>query len=295
MKYTSKLIYHHLANAQNIIIVPHQKPDGDALGSATALFGFLHNLNKSVIIYSATTFPANLNNLPHTDKITTDPLVWKEGHHDTVIVVDCGDLRHAGIEKNLKELDYQPIIITFDHHATNEKFGQHNLVHTSASSTAEVIYKFFKHNEIEIDQKMSFSLLTGILSDTDNFVNSATSVHSLKIAGELIRYGGSLDLVRNIMFKDKTVNSLKIWGLALSRLTKHEQFDIVYTHITQQDLKTHAVKDSETDGIANFLNNLNEGKASLLLKEQADGKISASFRTTRDDFDVAEIAKSLGR
>lgn len=69
---------------------------------------------------------------------------------------------------------------------------------------------------------------------------------------------------------------------------------MVYTFITQKDLTTHQISESDSEGIANFLNNLDEGKMALILKETQDGKIKGSFRTTKDDVDVSALAKKLG-
>jgi len=87
---------------------------------------------------------------------------------------------------------------------------------------------------------------------------------------------------------------LKLWGIVLSRLKKHQEIDLVYTYLTQEDLDTYGVSESISDGISNFLNNLNDGEVCLLFKELPDNKIKGSFRTTKDNVDVSAIAKELG-
>ena len=141
---------------------------------------------------------------------------------------------------------------------------------------------------------MALALLTGLITDTENFSNPGTTEHSLKVASELIRHGANFNSLKNWFLHDKPVEALKLWGVALSRLTKNESLDIVYTFITLEDLKTHNASEAESEGIANFLNSAGEGRASLVLKETWDGKIKGSFRTTRDDFDVSLIASALG-
>jgi len=87
---------------------------------------------------------------------------------------------------------------------------------------------------------------------------------------------------------------LRLWGAVLSRLKKMEQAEITYTYITQADLKQYEVSESESEGLANFLNNLDYEGACPILKETAEGKYKGSFRTTHDNMDMASWAKRLG-
>ena len=276
------------------MLVPHQNPDGDALGSATALMHFLHQNDTQFDGFCATPVPPRHKYLPHIERVTNDAALWRPDVYDTLIVVDSGSLRYAGIDMHLSKLERRPTIINIDHHDTNEMFGDLNLVIPKASATTEVLYNFFKVNEAPVNDRIATSLLTGLITDTDNFTNAGTTVAALQIASELIKKGADANIIKNLMFKDKSVNVLKLWGVALSRLTKDEARDIVYTSITQNDLKTLGVSEDDVDGITNFLNNVSEGKARLLLKERPDRQVKGSFRATRDDVDVAKICEALG-
>lgn len=291
MKTISQKIHEQIKAAEKIIIIPHQNSDGDTAGSATALYEYLTQLKKPVEIFCATTLTPKLNFLPHSHQIKTDAKVFYDTKVDTVIILDSGDLRYAGVDKHLR--DHQATIINIDHHATNENYGHHNLVITTASSTAEIVYHFFVEMKIVINQRMATSLLTGLITDTDNFTNSATSARALTAASQLVRFGGNLNLINNKVIKNKTINTLRLWGIVLSRLEKNDKLDLAYTYITQKDLTDNHVDDAESDGIANFLNNLDEAKISLILKETKNGKIKGSFRTTHDGVDVTVLAKKF--
>ena len=141
---------------------------------------------------------------------------------------------------------------------------------------------------------MSTALLTGIITDTGNFTNSATTPSAMLVASELLRTGGNLNVINQNTVYNQTLGSLKLWGTALSRLTRHDDQNITYTYITQKDLMECDVNDNETEGIANFLNNLDGGNISMILKETKDGQIKGSLRTTSDQHDVSSMAKQLG-
>ena len=293
-EYISRQIYNSIKEAQRIIVIPHQDPDGDAIGSVSAFSYFLRGIGKEHDLFCATEIKDKITSVPHLTKIDTNPEVWDKYNHDLAIILDTGDLRRSGVQEYFNRLRDGIKIICIDHHITNTNYGHLNLVMPNASSTAEVLYYFFKYNNIEINKNIAVSLLTGLITDTDNFSNGATTKNSLKIASDLIHHGANFNLIKSLFLKNKSVNTLKLWGVALSRLTVHEKHDIVHTHITRNDLREAEATEEETDGIANFLNNVSEGQAAILLKETADGKIKASLRTTKENFDVGAIAKALG-
>ncbi|MFB6226080.1 MAG: bifunctional oligoribonuclease/PAP phosphatase NrnA [Candidatus Paceibacteria bacterium] len=290
----AKQIHNEIKKAEHILIVPHPGPDGDAMGSATALMHYLQDVGKEHTIFCKSEADNKLNFLPYVEKLSTEKAVWEESYFDLIIVLDSGDLEYAGIKEYINKLEDKPTIINIDHHDQNSYFGDINMVAASAASTTQILYYFFTANDIKIDAQLATCLLTGILTDTDNFTNAATTVASLEIAGELVKKGGKIQLIKEVMFQDKSVNALKLWGKALSRLSKHDQHEIVYTYLTQEDLDEHGVGEEATEGIANFMNALQEGKAALILKERSDGKVKGSFRTTRDDMDVSKLAQALG-
>lgn len=292
MKQIARQIHEYLTTAKKAVVVAHQNADADAIGSAGAMAEYLADHGLNVRLFCFTPVGNGLNFLPHSQHFVTDPAVFADV--DTVVVVDSGDLRYAGVEKFLT--GHPASIVNIDHHATNEKYGHYNMVMPGASSTAEVLFRYFRHNNIPMNRAMSTSLLAGLVSDTDNFSNPATSASALLMAGELLRRGGDLTLINRWLIKNKTINSLKLWGDALSRLAvaKTAVCDITHTYITRADMEKYRLDEGEAEGIANFLTNLESSGVSLILKETADGKIKGSFRTASDDFDVSLLAKRLG-
>lgn len=292
MENTAKQINYEILQAQKILIIPHRNPDGDALGSISALVEYLVSRGIEPEIFCNTEIQNKYYFLPHLHLVKNDPLIFTDPEIDLVIVVDTGDLSHAGVDKYLK--DHPAKIINIDHHQTNPGYGHINMLHFKASSTTEIIYSFFRYNSISVNHKIATSLLTGLISDTENFTNGATTSTAMSIASELVRYGANYKLINNWLLKNKTLNILRLWGMALSRLKKHEEMDLVYTYLLQEDFTKHEVEETETDGIANFLNKLDGAKISLIMKETADKKTKGSFRTTFNDVDVSTLAKHLG-
>lgn len=286
-------IHKAIMNAPEILVVSHQNPDGDTLGSASAMATFLKQIGKQFGLYCASPLPKQYSFLPHAQTFKNDPRIW-EKEYDIVIVLDSSNTVYAGIEEKLAGLKTKPTVINIDHHATNARYGDMNLVVPTTASTTEVLYGFFLSNRIEITDEMATALLTGIITDTDMFSNSGTTKSSMAIASELMKKRAEIKMIKEYLLFDKPISALKLLGVILGRLQIHTVSNIAYTYVTQADLTTHQVLEEELEGVANLLNFLSEGIAALVLKEKKDGTIKASLRTTHDTYNVANIAKLFG-
>lgn len=293
----AKAIEKQFKNATGIIIVPHPHPDGDAFGSASAINEYLKRFGHDPIIYCSTPINPRLNSLPNSPIITNDPKIFEADHIDTILVLDSGDLRYAGIAEIIRTIGQKnkaPTIINIDHHNTNEHYGKFNMVDVDASATTEVIYRFFEYNRQKISPHMATNLLVGLITDTDNFSNSGTTPSSLGIAGELVRLGANYNLINYFTQKDKTIGLLKLYGSALLRLTKNEEKNLAYTYLKKADFENNNISENDGDGLANFMNNIEGAKVMLILKETSDNRVKGSFRTADDNIDVSAWAKQLG-
>lgn len=279
-----------LQKSNKIALITHQNPDGDAIGATTALAQYLISLKKEITIFCDSEVPEKLKFLDHADLFSQNKDVLNEA--ETIVIMDVGDLRYAGVQDIIPKLG--ATIINIDHHPTNDEFGHINLVNIQACATSEILYNFFKIIGFKIDRNMATSLLTGLINDTDNFSNPATTESSLTVASQLLRLGANLNLIHNNLIRNKSINTLRLWGVVLGRLTKKEGIDLVYTYLTNKDTLKYGISETEVEGISNFLNKLDGTKISLLIKETMDGKIKGSFRTTSDDTDVSSLAKKMG-
>lgn len=288
----AKQIHTLLLTCTRIRLVPHQNPDGDACGAVSALAEYLKSYHKEVEIFCATEVPETLKFLAHMETVTSDPTIW-DSACDAIIVCDSGDPEYAGIAKYLKKNKKTPLIV-IDHHISNTNYGDINLVITNSSSTCEILSEYFVVNQVPITAPIATALLTGIIYDTGSFSNSATSKKSLSIASSLVKAGGSLKQVIKHLLVDKHINTLKLWGKALSNLVYDKGLDVAYIKISLIDMLTCGVDEEGANGIANFMNTLKEGKVHIVFREKPDNTIKVSMRTTKDDVDVAQIAKSFG-
>lgn len=283
-----------LLGAENILVLTHQKPDGDALGSSLAFGKFLDALGKKNMVFSLGPITPTADFLSGRSKVKSRPEELDLAIFDLIVALDCGDFKQTGIEKELRALPENFPIINIDHHQTNENFGTINLVNPESSSAVEIIFNLFKQFGFPVDKDAATLLLTGLITDTANFSNPATTFASLEVAGELLAGGARLGEISANILKNKSLSVLKFWGAILSRLTENKKLGVVTTVITSEDLALANLGEEALEGVTNFLNNLKGAKMVLVLKALEDGKIKGSFRTTTPGIDVSRLAKMFG-
>ena len=283
-----------IKNANHPLLISHEKPDGDTLGAGLALSHYLNSQTKPHKYFCLNKPADYFKYLTKIENILTDSSQINLAEHDLAIILDCGDIKRTGLDKQLIENKDNLSLINIDHHKTNNFYGHYNLVIASASSTSEIVYNFFKHAKIEIDKYMATSLLTGIVTDTMNFTNAATTQESMEIAGQLLNQGARITQIISNIARNKSLASLKIWGKILSRLEFEPQFNFAHTTIQQQDLNEEQISKEELDGLANFLSLLQDANFILLITEEDDNFIKGSLRTTKENIDVSLIAAHFG-
>ncbi|MBI4135414.1 DHH family phosphoesterase [Candidatus Uhrbacteria bacterium] len=300
-----------LTSGRKILLTVHRRPDPDALGSAAAMATYLKAQGIDADFFSPTPLPPEAAFFGIYKSVT----LAQVKQYDLLCTFDTGDLKHAGLDgvwgannesrANLRISNSQirkfgfhsqlapPFLINFDHHATNTRFGNLNVVDITAASTTEVLYHFFKAVNWTISVPALTYLLAGLLVDTDHFFNPATTASSLKMTAELLSQGVPFQAVRSFLFERRKIGTLKLIGTVLARLQKHPRLPIAATYLTDEDIERFNLSADEIEGIANLLNTVGDAKAMLVIKASA-GVLRGSFRTTREDVDVGKLAVYFG-
>lgn len=286
-----KQLFEKIRAAENILLLTHKNPDGDAFGSLCAIIGVLEKMGKKYTALVNNHVPHDYLFLPFVEKVSI--IRSNLDSYDLIISLDVADLGYIAIDGDLEQ--YRNRVVNIDHHFTNNNFGALNIVQPEKSATAEIVYLAFKANKVEIDKNIATCLLEGILTDTDNFTNAAASVSSLEIASDLLLKGAKMHKIVQNSFYNKSFDRVKFWGKIFDRLITNEEYNIVIAIITEDDFSGIAEDREEvTKGMANFLSNIFEAKAIIVLEQKENNIIKGSFRTTRDDIDVSKLAKFLG-
>jgi bifunctional oligoribonuclease and PAP phosphatase NrnA len=289
--YISRQILQKLSNAQHPVLICDERIDGDSLGSALAIADYL-KMHHGIFapIYVSEEIPQKYRFLPHIEHCTTDASIFENAAIDVVTSFDCSDEKF--VQGLIDQCPNNPLLINIDHHASNPLFGKINLVITDAPATAEVVYRFFRSNNIEPSRDGATALLMGICFDTAIFSHNGTNERAFNTASELMRFGARARQVIRAMMANRTIPALRVWGKALERVQKHPFHEIISTCITREDIELHQVSDEEIDGLTNFLHLMTETDTLFLLRETVEGDVKVSMRTISRD--VSRFARAMG-
>ncbi|EKD79193.1 MAG: hypothetical protein ACD_41C00138G0002 [uncultured bacterium] len=288
-------MFQTIAQAKHVLIVSHRKPDGDTIGSALALRHYCQTVGKPVTNYCVDAVAEYLRFLPDAHALGPHQAIWQSADVNVVIVVDAGDLRYAGVADFVPQLPGPYTLINIDHHVTNPGYGHINLVDSTASSTCEIVYHLLDSVRA-VDHTAATCLLTGLITDTGNLTNLATTASAVQVASKLVAKGANLSLIAKHALQYRPFNTLRLWGRALERLHEDSKTGMVVTVLTLQDIHDCNADDEAVSGISNFLNGLDQAasKAILVLTQTAPDVIKGSLRTTNPLLDVTEFAKLYG-
>lgn len=286
-------IFNTLHQARHVLLVAHQKPDGDTSGSALAMAHYLDSSHVPYTPFCVDEIAPHLRYLPKAHEITNDPERWRASQANVVVVFDASDLAYAGISEYVSQLTHPFTLINIDHHATNRLFGHINLVRTDASSTCEVVHDLLDSNRA-LDKNIATCLLTGLVTDTGSFSNLATTSRAIQAASQLLLTGVDYRQIQESTMRSKSIGSLKLWGRAFERLRIDPESQIAITAITLQDLQEFGLGAESVEGLSNFLNGVHGVRALLVLSERAGGIIKGSLRTMDACTDVSKLAMLMG-
>lgn len=280
-----------LRKAQNIVIVSHRGPDGDAVGANLALrLALKYQWNKNVISACVDPAPAYCDFLPEVNEFRAD---FDQAAADVLIFVDCGaNYMSKFHEKKPNLFSGSPPVINIDHHASNDSFGQINVVDSSAASTTQILYGLFKDYGFKITRDIATCLLNGLYFDTGSFMHSNTTPEVLNIASELLWCGADYKTICIKQFHTTTIPQLKLYGRILERIKINDKH-VVASAVSEQDFDETGAELEDTTGAIDYLNSVPNGNMCCLLYEDRKGAIKGSFRT-RADVDVAALAGQFG-
>jgi len=293
MNYLYQQIKERIDAAGHILLLTDERIDGDTIGSTLGMFHVLSEMGKRVSVYSPKELHRSLTFMPGTEEIGRDESIFEDDTIDLVMIFDCSDGEYIKEKNKLPKIRTRVPLIVFDHHATNPQYGKINLVEPTAASTADVVWRFMKAAKLPMNKEAAQCILTGICTDTVVFSTPNTSKACMDAAVELARYGAKLpEIVRNTMM-NKSVEALKLWGIAFERLHKNSEFEGIATALTQKDMKTIGATPDDFEGLSGFLYAMLEDvKTVVVLRETEDGAVKGSLRSkTRD---VSKLAEKYG-
>lgn len=291
--FESQAILEQVIRANNILINCHQGPDQDSVGSATALYQVLAKMAKKVTIICPDKIPGDCQFIPLADKIQVVDFNWFDfSAYDLFMVLDSGDPPQVMKSRDISLPKITTVVI--DHHLTNTRFGNINLIDGSISSAAEVLFRVFKDWVVDIDTPTAQSLLSGIIGDTGAFSYPKVNSQTFLAAKELMDKGADkdtavLNIYRNIEFK-----KMQLWGEMIRNMQIDTANKFVWTTIPKASYDRFQLTESEKENAKSsfagmFICIIKDTDFGFVASEDQEKVTSVSFRS-RTGWDVSRLA-----
>ena len=283
------MIQFAIEKANRVLVIAHVDPDGDAIGSLTAVGQGLQQLGKRVMLVCDDNVPPRFQGLPLANEVRRAPNT--EIHYDLVIAVDCADQSRMGWAYDALP-DPKPTLANIDHHITNTRFGAFNIIDPDASSTAEILHRFLPEIGVEMTPGIAESLLTGIVTDTMGFRTTNVTAATLRAAADLVDAGGDIATISLLALHQKPFTTAKMWGIGLARMQLED--GLLWTSISREDMQVAGMNGNpNSSGLVNFLVDVDTAVMGIVLTETLDGDVRVTMRA-QPPYNVAEVAVQFG-
>lgn len=275
-----------IASRDQILIISHQKPDGDTLGCGFALLYALTGMGKTARIACSDGFPPRYAFLYPDFNEDAQPQFTPE----LVVAVDIADTQLFG---DATEQYCDSIDLCIDHHPSNSRYAARLLLDSDAAATAEVLCRVLDAMGVSLDRRMATCLYTGLCTDTGCFRYSNVTADTLRLAARLLDCGIDSYYVNKLMFETKSVARMELERLVMDTLEYYYDSRFAVIVISDEAAAKTQVPEEEMEGIAAIPRQIEGVEASATLKQKGGDKYRISMRTN-ENINASEICGKLG-
>lgn len=271
-------------SSNSILLLTHESPDGDAIGSVLGIYHYLSSINKSVDMV-VLAIPKVFDFMPSINRIVDNT----DKSYDLGIVVDCSTRERIGENSDLFSKCKKTICI--DHHVTNTKYCDINYVLGDVCSCCQVIYYLFKDLDISITKEIGFSLCTGVITDTNGFSIDNVNSDTYRMMADLVDMEIDVHQIYKNSISMKTMSQYNLMKIGMSRLEFFDEGKIAFTYILKDDFDKTGALLGEHEGIVDIGRSITGVEVSIFIRE--DDGYNISLRSN-GKVDVGYIASLLG-
>lgn len=265
-------IKEEIQKANDVVILTHESPDGDAVGSALAMFLTLKKLGKTVDVIIPE-YASMFSFLPAADEIKKE---GKQEPYDLAISVDVTGINRlngfASYFENAK------VKIQIDHHQVNEMFADYNFVNPASPACAQNLIFIIEQLGVEIDKEIGTCLLTGIITDTGGFKYEGVSAETFEFTSWLLAKGVNVSDVYKRVMQTKTRANFELRKLVMDRMEFLCDNKVTFTYMTLEDEKNTGAEPGDHEGLVEIGRDIEGVEVSIFLREIENG-YKASLRS----------------
>jgi bifunctional oligoribonuclease and PAP phosphatase NrnA len=284
-----------ITGAERFLLVTHENPDGDAIGSLVAMRGVLAELGKDALMFLSPTelpLPYEYAFLPLDGLVTELPADLDER---TIVFLDCGNVDRnpvAGAESDGAH------VLNIDHHHDNTRFGTVNHVVDDASCTAEIVWDLMAGLGMRAAGTIALALYVGLVTDTGRFMYDTTGVRAHLMAADLIAAGVDTHAVYRQLYEGMPFAKLQLVARALQRVQRFDEGVLTVSWLRSEDFAETGSEESYSEGIIDSLRAVDGTLVAAIIRDRLGpgqaGERKVSLRATGDEVDVSRVARAQG-
>jgi bifunctional oligoribonuclease and PAP phosphatase NrnA len=288
-------VLEEIAGAERFLLVTHENPDGDALGSLIAMRGVLAHLGKDAVMFLAPSelpLPYEYAFLPLDGLVTDIP-----GDLDdrTIIFLDCGNIDRNPVAAADTDGAH---VLNIDHHHDNTRFGTVNHVVDDASCTAEIVWDLMSGFGLRAEGQVAEALYVGLVTDTGRFMYDSTGVRAHLMAADLIEAGVDVHAIYRQLYEGMPFGKLQLVSRALGQVQRFDDGRLTLSWLSAADFEDAGAEESYSEGVIDHLRAVEGTMVAALIRDRLgpgqEGERKVSLRATGDDVDVSRIARAQG-
>jgi bifunctional oligoribonuclease and PAP phosphatase NrnA len=264
--------------SEQITLLTHVRPDGDAIGSCLAMAFFLEGLGKRV----ETIYPTE----PELSGVRKPSCYFVDRHKqkpDLLIACDTANAERMYYPEEFKKVP----LINIDHHVSNSINGDFNFIGADASSACEVLHSLLvSWNAESITKGVAEALLYGIMDDTNIFRTQSTYPSTLRVAADLIEKGADLFKLKIELLSSKNPGIIRLWSRILDRIDFNAKHDATWTYVAQKDLRELGLDLKSIVGFSNYLSEISGIDITIFFYELETGATQVSLRSKNADVNL---------
>ena len=271
-----------ITDAQKILVIQAENPDGDSLGSALALEEILGDIGKDVALYCPVDIPKYLRYISGWDRVETE----FSPHADLAIIVDTsadillGKVLETPGARHF--LETHPVLV-MDHHTTEStlSFDHTPLFADDAVATGQIIYNLARQAGWELSPQAAEQLLVSLLADTLGLSTQGVTPECYEMAAELTRLGAHVATIedRRREFMKKSPEILAYKGKLIERIEYFCDGKLALVHVPFEEIEQYSDQYNPGALIGDELRLVQGVEVSAVIKTYPDGKLTARLRS----------------
>ncbi len=219
-----------------------------------------------------------------------------QDRYDLIVAFGCPD--RAELAKTFRDnsdFAFRVPVVNVDYEAKNEHWAPINLVDLTASSVTEVLFSWLRDwNENKIDEKIATALLSGMIANTQSFRTPRVTPQTLERAAKLVSMGADREAVVHQLWRTRPVNTLKLWGRALSRLEQDDERGLIWTTLSRQDIVDSGATEARLDEMVQELIAYSPGAKLACVMVEHDASSTRVALFAQPPYEANRYGKSLG-